>query len=109
MEADDAEWECLLLQRPAYAARPSDEKVKMVFASAGGSAIPTTLCPETIGKPRGLRADSKNKNNLECLRRDVSEIKLKRTDTTLDLSQKAKRAKEKRRKENGNIRSWKQF
>ena len=32
------------------------------------------------------------------LRRVVSEIKLKRTDTTLDLSQKAKRAKEKRKK-----------
>jgi hypothetical protein len=32
------------------------------------------------------------------LSRDLSEIKLKRTDTTLDLSQKAKRAKEKRRK-----------
>ncbi|KAK0715553.1 hypothetical protein B0H67DRAFT_580976, partial [Lasiosphaeris hirsuta] len=30
------------------------------------------------------------------LRRVVSEIKLKRTDTTLDLSQKAKRAKEKK-------------
>ena len=29
----------------------------------------------------------------------VSVIKLKRTDTTLDLSQKAKRAKEKRKKE----------
>jgi len=33
------------------------------------------------------------------LRRVVSEIKLKRTDTTLDLSQKAKRAKEERGKE----------
>ena len=32
------------------------------------------------------------------LRRVVSEIKLKRTDTTLDLSQKAKRAKEKKKK-----------
>jgi len=31
-------------------------------------------------------------------RRIVSEIKLKRTDTTLDLSQKAKRAKEKKKK-----------
>jgi hypothetical protein len=31
------------------------------------------------------------------LLRDLSEIKLKRTDTTLDLSQKAKRAKEKRK------------
>ena len=30
------------------------------------------------------------------LRRAVSEIKLKRTDTTLDLSQKAKRAEEKK-------------
>jgi hypothetical protein len=34
------------------------------------------------------------------LRRVVSEIKLKRTDTTLDLSQKAKRAGEKKRKGN---------
>ena len=33
---------------------------------------------------------------IECVRRHVSEIKLKRTDTTLDLSQKAKRAKEKK-------------
>jgi hypothetical protein len=32
------------------------------------------------------------------LHRVVSEIKLKRTDTTLDLSQKAKRAKEKKKK-----------
>ena len=32
------------------------------------------------------------------LRRVVSEIKLKRTDTTLDLSQKAKRAKEEKKK-----------
>jgi len=38
------------------------------------------------------------------LRRVVSEIKLKRTDTTLDLSQKAKRAKEE--KEGRNQRSW---
>jgi len=32
------------------------------------------------------------------LRRVVSEIKLKRTDTTLDLSQKAKRAEEEKKK-----------
>jgi hypothetical protein len=31
------------------------------------------------------------------VRRPVSEIKLKRTDTTLDLSQKAKRAKEEKK------------
>ncbi len=36
------------------------------------------------------------------LLRDLSEIKLKRTDTTLDLSQKAKRAGEERRKRNEN-------
>lgn len=36
-------------------------------------------------------------------RRTLSEIKLKRTDTTLDLSQKAKRAKEKKKK-----REWKE-
>ncbi|MCV5062728.1 hypothetical protein OFM35_30065, partial [Escherichia coli] len=35
------------------------------------------------------------------LRRALSEIKLKRTDTTLDLSQKAKRAKEKKKKKPG--------
>ncbi|KAI4218500.1 MAG: hypothetical protein L6R36_008924 [Xanthoria steineri] len=32
---------------------------------------------------------------------EISEIKLKRTDTTLDLSQKAKRAKEEKRKSVG--------
>ena len=37
------------------------------------------------------------------LLRDLSEIKLKRTDTTLDLSQKAKRAEEKREKEKTKI------
>ena len=35
------------------------------------------------------------------LRRAVSEIKLKRTDTTLDLSQKAKRAEKKKKKRGG--------
>ena len=35
---------------------------------------------------------------IDFLRREISEIKLKRTDTTLDLSQKAKRAKERKRK-----------
>ena len=63
----------------------------------------------TMSKPREPAAVFKNKNNLECSRRNVcfgqfeveevncsamvwltSEIKLKRTDTTLDLSQKAK-------------------
>jgi hypothetical protein len=50
--------------------------------------------PEKMSKPRASPAGFKNKDNLEFSRRKVSEIKLKRTDTTLDLSQKAKRAKE---------------
>ena len=35
------------------------------------------------------------------LRRVLSEIKLKRTDTTLDLSQKAKRAEEEKERKEG--------
>jgi hypothetical protein len=54
---------------------------------------------ETICKHRGNYPKSKNRNNQCGLLRDLSEIKLKRTDTTLDLSQKAKRAKEKRKEE----------
>ncbi len=42
-------------------------------------------------KHRGHRTRCKNKNNLEWVLGPVSEIKLKRTDTTLDLSQMAKR------------------
>jgi len=53
--------------------------------------------PGYMSKPSGIPTRSKNKNNLECDRSRVSEIKLKRTDTTLDLSQKAKRAKEKKK------------
>jgi hypothetical protein len=51
-----------------------------------------------MSKPRASPAGFKNKDNLEFSRRKVSEIKLKRTDTTLDLSQKAKRAKEQKRR-----------
>ena len=35
---------------------------------------------------------------IDFFRRRILEIKLKRTDTTLDLSQKAKRAKEEKKK-----------
>jgi hypothetical protein len=50
-----------------------------------------------VGKPKNHPPNDKNKYN-QCFDRSrISEIKLKRTDTTLDLSQKAKRAKEKRR------------
>jgi hypothetical protein len=49
---------------------------------------------------RIVRRETKIRLITILLRRVISEIKLKRTDTTLDLSQKAKRAKEERRKEN---------
>ena len=45
----------------------------------------------SMRKHRGNRTRCKNKNNLEWVLGPVSEIKLKRTDTTLDLSQMAKR------------------
>jgi len=47
---------------------------------------------------RQVLLDSKIGIIKDLLRRVVSEIKLKRTDTTLDLSQKAKRAKEEKKK-----------
>jgi hypothetical protein len=50
-----------------------------------------------MSKPSGPKARCKNRNNLKNSRRNVLAIKLKRTDTTLDLSQKAKRAKEQER------------
>jgi hypothetical protein len=43
----------------------------------------------TVGKPREPSSGYKNKNKRKCLRRDVLAFKLERTDTTLDLSQKA--------------------
>ena len=55
-----------------------------------------------MGKPRGASSQSTKIGIITILlRRVVSEIKLKRTDTTLDLSQKAKRAKEKKKKRVG--------
>jgi hypothetical protein len=53
------------------------------FASARGSAILATLT-EGISKLSGPRWIQKV-DNLKSSRRNVSEIKLKRTDTTLDL------------------------
>ena len=60
---------------------------KVRFASARDSAILATLT-EGISKLSGPRWIQKV-DNLKSSRRNVSEIKLKRTDTTLDLSQKA--------------------
>ena len=71
-----------LLQRP----RQSEEiDEKGCCASARSSAILATLI-EGISKLRGPRWVQKV-DNLESGRSHVSEIKLKRTDTTLDLSQ----------------------
>ncbi|PYI15502.1 hypothetical protein BO99DRAFT_250609 [Aspergillus violaceofuscus CBS 115571] len=69
------------------------------FASIGGSVSPMTLCGPTCAstevRPQGTKIRLINVVFL----RTLSEIKLKRTDTTLDLSQKAKRAgKEKKKK-----------
>ena len=86
---------CNLFSRCLLEANTSDEKVE--FASARSSAILATLT-EGISKLSGPRWVQKV-DNLKSSRRNVSEIKLKRTDTTLDLSQKAKRAKEEKRGE----------
>jgi hypothetical protein len=57
--------------------------MKKRFASARGSAILATLSVD-ISKLSGPRWIQKV-DNLKSSRRNVSEIKLKRTDTTLDL------------------------
>jgi hypothetical protein len=54
--------------------------------------------PSPSAQARSSTAMIKNKDNLETPRGGVSEIKLKRTDTTLDLSLVAKRAGEKDQK-----------
>ncbi|KAJ5093398.1 hypothetical protein N7456_009259 [Penicillium angulare] len=71
---------------------------KRGFASIGDSVSPMTLCDQRAQAQRSV-AGSKNENNQSVSRRKLSEIKLKRTDTTLDLSQLAKRAGKEKRKE----------
>ena len=79
--------------------------MKRGFASIGDSVSPMTLCSQTCAstevQPRGPKIRLINVVFL----RTLSEIKLKRTDTTLDLSQKAKRAEEKKRKRRSEVRS----
>ena len=69
-----------------------------MFASPGGSVIPGTQWV----RPCTSAEDPSLKTKISIIKigllRDLSEIKLKRTDTTLDLSQKAKRAKEERKR-----------
>lgn len=73
-------------------------KKRKRFASPGGSVIPGTLWMESCASTAETILKPKIRIILIGLNRDLSEIKLKRTDTTLDLSQKAKRAKEERKK-----------
>ncbi len=70
----------------------------MVFASPGGSVRPGTLCKRSWASPEDLSLNTKINLIIDFSRRRISEIKLKRTDTTLDLSQKAKRAEEEKEK-----------
>ena len=68
--------------------------MKNLFASTGGSVRPVTRCLGLCASTGSSRLIPKMNLIIELPRRTISEIKLKRTDTTLDLSQKAKRAKE---------------
>jgi hypothetical protein len=69
-----------------------------VFASLGNSVRPRTQCDRVCASTEApLQAPKKRLINV-VFRGTLSEIKLKRTDTTLDLSQKAKRAGEERKK-----------
>jgi len=56
------------------------------FASTGGSEIPVTLCQWTCASTEVASTRCKNKFNLDYDRSQIPEIKLERTDTTLDLS-----------------------
>jgi len=76
------------------------------LASTGGSVIPVTQCQQSCASTEGCRRAAKIGIILEYPLEGLSEIKLKRTDTTLDLSQKAKRAgkeKEEKKKESGQV------
>ena len=57
------------------------------FASPGGSVIPGTQWKEPCASTEGSSRKPKIRIITIGLSRDLSEIKLKRTDTTLDLSQ----------------------
>ena len=67
-------------------------------ASIGGSVSPMTLCGKACASTEALPRDPKMRLINVVFLRTLSEIKLKRTDTTLDLSQKAKRAEKRKKK-----------
>ena len=72
--------------------------MKSGFALLGGSVSPRTQWSSVQASLGTELRIAKIGIILDLSRRIISEIKLKRTDTTLDLSQKAKRAKEERGK-----------
>ena len=75
---------------------------KRVIASLGGSVgLRTQNAMEYVQAEAPSQASNTRLTNVVS-RRTLSEIKLKRTDTTLDLSQKAKRAGEEKKKKDRN-------
>lgn len=99
--------------KPAYATEPKSillqpvgvkptalmkKAFKKWFASIEGSVSSMTLCSRTCASTEVPPRVSKIRLINVVLLRALSEIKLKRTDTTLDLSQKAKRAGEEKKK-----------
>ena len=86
------------LLQPVRQADNIDEKGKKEFASIGGSVSPMTLCGKTCASTEALPRRPKIRLINVVFLGTLSEIKLKRTDTTLDLSQKAKRAGEEKKK-----------
>jgi hypothetical protein len=62
------------------------KKRKKEFASPGDSVIPGTLWVKTCASTEAFSLKPKIRIITIGLLRDLSEIKLKRTDTTLDLS-----------------------
>ncbi|KAJ6189420.1 hypothetical protein N7519_004328, partial [Penicillium mononematosum] len=73
----------LLLQAPGQA----EQLMKKEFASIGGSVSPMTLCNKACASTGAKSRDPKIGIIKVFPGRKLSEIKLKRTDTTLDLSQ----------------------
>jgi hypothetical protein len=84
--------------------QPAGKPAKLMkrgFASIGGSVSPMTLCGRTCASTEAPPRRPKIRLINVVFLRTLSEIKLKRTDTTLDLSQKAKRAGEEKKKGKG--------
>jgi hypothetical protein len=75
--------EDFLLQAPGQA----EQLMKKGVASIGGSVSPMTLCNEACASTEAKSRGPKIGIIKVFPRRKLSEIKLKRTDTTLDLSQ----------------------